>query len=189
MDSIWKMVILSCITTIEVSRRERGSDMKKRIRKMLFCIAVMLLGCTTVYAEELESIEKNMVLETAKEVELLEKPETAAKAVVTLQAGTPVMVVEEENNGWCKVANQGQEGYVQISALKTIGNQEELNAEFEKISNTIQLAFDEIMTQENATKQARIWGTIIVVLIVAIFGVGIVSAIKKNKLEREEGKS
>lgn len=162
--------------------------MKKVISRVVFCIAVMLLGCMPVCASELESVQKNMVLETMKETALQEEPKTNTKTVVTLSAGTPVLVVEDESNGWCKVSSQEQAGYVMISELKTIGNPEELNTEFDMISNTVQLVFDEIITRENETKQARIWGSIIVVLIVAIFGVGIVSALKKNKQESEEGK-
>lgn len=148
-------------------------------------ITVMLLGCITICAAEVETVQKNMVLETVKETQLLEAPNTTAKPVVTLQAGTPVFILEDESDGWCKVSSQEQEGYMKASELKRLGNQEELNAEFDKIGNTVQLVFDEIVTRENEEKQARIWGTIMVVLIAAIFGVGMVSALKKNKLEKE----
>lgn len=159
--------------------------MKKLVKRTIFCIVVMLLGCTSVYAAELEQVQKNMVLEIAEETELLDTPEASATVVCTLQTGTTVTVAEDENNGWCKVSSQEKSGYVQVSKLKTLGNQSELDSEFEEISNSIQLMFDEIMLRENEEKQARIWGTIIVVLIVAIFGVGIVSAVKKNKEEKE----
>lgn len=163
--------------------------MKKIGKQVILWLFIMVLGCMPVYAAELEQVQKNMVLETIHEVDLLEQPDTAAKAIGTLQAGTPVVVMEDGIEEWCKVASQELTGYIKISELKTLGNQDDLNAEFEKIGNTVQLVFDEIMIRENEEKQARIWGTIIVALIVAIFGVGIVSAIRKNKVEKEEGKS
>lgn len=163
--------------------------MKKVISKVMLGIVIMMLGCITGYAAELESIQKNMVLEMVETVELREEPAVTAKTITTLQAGTTVVVVEDANGDWCKVSYQEQEGYVPVAKLKTLGNKEELNSEFGKISQTVQLAFEEIMVREHEEMQARIWGSIIVVLIVAIFGVGIASAVKKNKEESKEGNS
>lgn len=163
--------------------------MKKVISKVMLGIVIMMLGCITVYAAELESIQKNMVLEMVETVELREEPAVTAKTITTLQAGTTVVVVEDANGDWCKVSYQEQEGYVPVAKLKTLGNKEELNSEFGKISQTVQLAFEEIMVREHEEMRARIWGSIIVVLIVAIFGVGIASAVKKNKEESKEGNS
>ena len=177
------MDTLFCITIIKICGDEESS-MKKWIREMVVIAVVVLLGSMPVSAAELEQVQKSMVLETVGEVELLDKPVATAQVVCTLSAGTAVVVLEDEDNDWCKVTYQEQEGYLEVSMLKTLGNQKELNAEFDKISNTIQLFFEEIITRENQQKQARIWGTIIVVLIVAIFGVGIASAVKKNKLEQ-----
>lgn len=144
-------------------------------------IAIMMLGGMTVCGAELENVQRNMVLETVEEIELRIEPETTAKVIATLQAGTVVVVAEDVNGDWCKVTCQKQEGYLPVAKLKTLGNTEELNSEFDKISQTVQLAFEEIMTREHEEMQARIWGSIIVVLIIAIFGVGIASAVKKNK--------
>lgn len=163
--------------------------MKKVISKVMLGIVIMMLGCITVYAAELESIQKNMVLEMVETVELREESTVTAKTITTLQAGTTVVVVEDANGDWCKVSYQEQEGYVPVAKLKTLGNKEELNSEFGKISQTVQLAFEEIMVREHEEMQARIWGSIIVVLVVAIFGVGIASAVKKNKEESKEGNS
>ena len=163
--------------------------MKKVIGKVLIGIAVMMLGCITVCGAELESVQKNMVLETVEEVELREEPSSTGVVITSLQAGTVVVVSEDASRDWCKVSYREQEGYVSIAKLKGLGNMEELNSEFDKISQTIQLAFEEIMAREHEEMQARIWGSIIVVLIVAIFGVGIVSAVKKNKEESKEENS
>lgn len=157
--------------------------MKKVIGKVLIGIAAVMLGCITVCGAELESVQKNMVLETVEEVELRENPSSTGAAAAVLPAGIAVVVAEDASGDWCKVAYQEQEGYVPVAMLKTLGNTEELNSEFDKISQTIQLAFEEIVTREHEEVQAKIWGSIIVVLIVAIFGVGIVSAVKKNKEE------
>lgn len=159
--------------------------MKKLISKLFLGIAVLLLGCITVCGAELENVQKNMVLETIEEAELRAEPSESTEVISSLQGGTAVVVVEDASGDWCKVSYQEQVGYISMAKLKTLGDTEELNSEFEKISETVQLAFEEIVTREHEEMQARIWGSIIVVLIVAIFGVGIVSAVKKNK---EEGK-
>lgn len=158
--------------------------MRKWIGRILLAMAVLMLGCMPVCATE--EIKKDMVMETIEEVKLLEKAEGNATVVATLPAGTTVLITEDSSNGWCRVSVNEQSGYLQTTQLKTIGNKDELDAEFEKISNTVQLIFEEIVTMEKETKQARIWGTVIVVLIIAIFGVGIISAIKKNKEEYEK---
>lgn len=158
--------------------------MKKWMRGTLAAIAVLLFNGMTVCAAE--ELKQNMVMETIEEVKLLEAPEKRAEEVIALPAGAAVVLTEDEVKGWCKVSAQETEGYLQTSQLKTLGNAEELNSEFDKISNTVQLIFDEIIVRENETKQSRIWGTVIVVLIAAIFGVGIVSAVKKNKEEEKK---
>lgn len=156
--------------------------MRKWIGRILLAMAVLMLGCMPVCAAE--DLKKDMVMETIEEVKLLEKAEGNATVVATLPAGTTVLITEDSSNGWCRVSVKEQSGYLQTTQLKTIGNKDELDAEFEKISNTVQLIFEEIVTMEKETKQARVWGTVIVVLIIAIFGVGIVSALKKNKEEK-----
>lgn len=163
--------------------------MRKTWKRLLFGIAVMILSGITVYASDLDHVQKDMVLETIEEVSLHEAARENAKIVATIPAQTSVLVVEEAENGWCKVTSQEQTGFAKISELKTLGNKDELDAEFDKVNETVLLAFDEIMTREKEARQARIWGSIIVVLIVAIFSVGIVSAIRKNKLENEEKSS
>lgn len=156
--------------------------MRRWIGRILLTMAVFILGCIPVCAAE--EIKKDMVMETIEEVKLLEKAEGNATVVATLPAGTTVLITEDSSNGWCRVSVKEQSGYLQTAQLKTIGNKDELDTEFEKISNSMQLIFEEIVTMEKEIKQERIWGTVIVVLIIAIFGVGIVSALKKNKEEK-----
>lgn len=163
--------------------------MRKIWKNLLFSIAVMIVSGITVYASDLDYVRKDMVLETIEETSLYETAKENAKEVAVIPAQTPVLVVEEAENGWCKVASQEQTGYAKISKLKTLGNKDELDAEFDKVNQTVLLTFDEIITREKEARQARVWGTIIVVLIVAVFGVGIVSAIRKNKLENEKKNS
>lgn len=158
--------------------------MKKRIGRVLLVMAVVLLSCMPVYAAE--ELKKNMVMETTEEVKLLEQADEEAKEIATLPAGVVVLLVEDSQNGWCKVSAQEKTGYLQTSQLKTLGNADDLNAEFDKIGDTVRLIFDEIVVRENEQRQAKIWGIVIVVLIAAIFGVGIISAVKKNKDEEQK---
>lgn len=162
--------------------------MRKIWKSLLFSIAVMIVSGITVYASDLEYVGKDMVLETIEETLLYETPKEDTKETAVIPAQTPVLVIEAAENGWCKVTSQEQTGYVRISELKTLGNKDELDAEFDKVNQTVLLTFDEIITREKEARQARVWGTIIVVLVVAIFGVGILSAIRKNKLENERGR-
>ena len=74
-------------------------------------------------------------------------------------------------------------GYVPINALTPIGNVDTLNAEFNSIGNDYESIYEEMLELQRQKRNRMIWGSIIVVLVIAIFGVGIVSAVKKNREE------
>ena len=113
--------------------------MRRWIGRILLTMAVFILGCIPVCAAE--EIKKDMVMETIEEVKLLEKAEGNATVVATLPAGTTVLITEDSSNRWCRVSVKEQSGYLRTTQLKTIGNKDELDTEFEKISNSMQLIF------------------------------------------------
>ncbi len=58
-----------------------------------------------------------------------------------------------------------------------------MNAEFNSIGNDYESIYEEMLELQRQKRNRMIWGSIIVVLVIAIFGVGIVSAVKKNREE------
>ena len=140
-------------------------------------------GITSKAAEE---ITENMVLQISEDTAIYEKPDENSNTTGTFNSGTPVIVREDAKNGWCKVSYQDTEGYVRTSGLKKIGDLKQIAAEFDAISDNMQLIFDSIVLREQEERRTRIWGVVIVTLVIAIFGVGIISSIKSGKENNEK---
>lgn len=170
--------------------------MKRRLSRIV-CVLVMLyvMGMTVCAAgagkienaeeksNEIKSIEikKDMVLQTNDNAELHSKPDSASATEDILQSGTPVIVDEAEKDGWCHVVFQEKSGYIQTSFLVSLGNEDVLASEFRNVEEENRLAYQEAEAAKQHIVSTRIWGSIIIVLVAAIFGVGIASALKKDK--------
>lgn len=102
-----------------------GIGMGKRLGGILGVLVMLLaLGMTVCAAEAGDTdIKKNRVFQTAGEVELHEQPDTASAVTAVLPAGTPVIVQEDAEDGWCKAAYRDETGYVQTAFLGMIGGQ------------------------------------------------------------------
>lgn len=160
--------------------------MKKRFG-WIVCILAMLcvMGMTVCAADTMDadtmSIKKNMVLQTNCDVELHESPDASSPVTAALQSGTPVVVSEDEKDGWCQVMYREDTGYVQTAALYTVIAQDTLDSEFQDVKESGALSFQEAVVAKKQAASTRIWGAVIIGLVVAIFGVGITSALHKNK--------
>ncbi len=177
--------------------------MKKvsKIRTGLF-VTVMLFGLTGVGVQAAEDVQKaqteetteqvrfvkDTVWETADDVTVRKEPDRKSKTAGKLEAGTPVVVSEDEQDGWCKVRNQTVEGYVQTSDLQIVNaaNAEALKQEFGVNEEFDSMVLEEYDYQKKQKRTSIIWGVVIGVLVVAIFAVGVVSAINSNKAEQGE---
>lgn len=158
--------------------------MNKWLGRVLCAFAILLMAGMTVCAADAEDIKKNAVLQTNGDTDLYETPDTASNVAAALPAGTPVIVTEGAQNGWCRVQYQESAGYVQIAFLDYLGSETAMEDEFEHIREEGFLRFQEAENVKKRIASERIWGTLIVVLVIAIFGVGIVSAMKKDKRKR-----
>ena len=155
--------------------------MKKGFSRILCVLAMLCVMGMTVCAVDAGSIEMNMVLQTNSDVELHENPDASSAVTATLTSGTPVVISEDEKDGWCQVKFRENTGYVQITFLDTIVDQNALDSEFQDVKEAGILSFQEAEMAKKHMQSTRIWGAVIIVLVIAIFGVGIVSALKKNK--------
>lgn len=154
--------------------------MKKGLGRVLCVLAILYMTGMTVCAADAGTIKKDMVLQTNSDVDLHEKPDASSAITATLQNGTPVVIGEDEKDGWCLAAFRENTGYVQTSFLRSLGSQDELDSEFRNIKEESILTYREAETAKQHIVSTRIWGIVIVVLVVAIFGAGIVSAMKKR---------
>ncbi len=165
----------------------------KKVSKIWTSILIMamLFGLTEFGAQAAENTQfvKDTVWEAADDVTVREEPNGKSKSIGKLEAGTPIVILEDEKDGWCKVKNQTLEGYVQTSDLQVVNaeNAEALKQEFGVNDEFGSMVLEEYDYQKKQKRTSFIWGVVIGVLVIAIFAVGIVSAINSNKAEQGEG--
>lgn len=158
--------------------------MKKRKNKFgrIMCIlAALLVMGMTAHAADAENIKKNMVLQVNDDVKLCESPDKPAAVTATLEKGTPVVIMQDAKDGWCMVSYHDKSGYVQISHLGIVGDKDKLSDEFRIISEEGVMGYLEADMAKRKMVSERIWGSVILLLVVAIFGAGILSAFKKDR--------
>lgn len=134
-----------------------------------------------VYAAGLDKVEKNMVFETSAQTELYEEASDESKIVVSLETGTVVFTVEDAEGSWCKISAGDNIGYIKVEYLKTIGEQDLINQEFEQNMNDNHMIYDEIQKLEEQKTQSEIWGRIILGLIITMLVIGGILSWKKMK--------
>ena len=161
---------------------------KKTWIQITMVVFIMLVGVLhsspNCYAAEKTEIAVNSFYQVNENTQMRENASESAKEVQELVAGDTVMVITAYTDGeWCTVSKGDKTGYVQINALTPIGNVDTLNAEFNSIGNDYESTYEEMLELQRQKRNRMIWGSIIVVLVIAIFGVGIVSAVKKNREE------
>lgn len=154
---------------------------------LMMAMLFVLTGFGVQAAEDVR-FAVDTVWEAADNVTVREEPDSKSKTTGKLEAGTPVVVSEDEQDGWCKVRNQTVEGYVQTSDLQIVNaaNAEALKQEFGVNDEFGSMVLEEYDYQKKQKRTSLIWGVVIAVLVVAIFAVGIVSAIHSNKAEQDE---
>lgn len=164
--------------------------MKKMGRSVCLTVAglLLLLGMwMPVQASETESI---MTLQkTVKDTEIKEAPEDSAETLKEIEEGTGVIVYGEPQDSWSKVEYDGVSGYMESGALENYmveGGEEALEQEFEEVQEETVRTIEESELIQKSKRTSMIWGIVIAVLVAAIFVVGIVSAIKKEKVEETE---
>jgi len=164
--------------------------MSKLMRRTLAMVlaAFLLVGFSPIQARA-EQIQIQKLVTIPEGAEGKEEPSDSAKTVMNFEAGTQIAVVEEMDTDWYKVLYQGNIYYVKQEKTAEYNPgyaQEELDRELEQERNEGKILAEEVERKEQEAKQTRIWVTIIVVLVLAIFGVGIYSNLSAKKAGKED---
>lgn len=138
-----------------------------------------------VHAAGLNEITENMVLETSVQADLHEKASDESKIVASLDAGTVVFTTENAENNWCKISVGDNTGYIKVEYLKTIGDQDLINQEFEESMNDNHKIYDEIQQLEEQKSLAEMRENIIIGLAIVVLAVGGVLVKKKSRKATE----
>lgn len=167
----------------------------------LLSVFIMLTPVFSVKASEKEAVmgtsqqtEKETVMgtlqQTVKEVEIREEPDEDSDTLASLQKGTAVIVYGEPQDSWCQIEYRGIEGYIESGALEQYQAEENesLEEEFQSVEDETLRTVDEYELLQKEKRTSRIWGAVIAVLVIAIFVVGIISALRQNREKEEEEK-
>lgn len=130
---------------------------------------------------------QGVVLEAEKRIEMKAAPEKTAETLMTFQKGDLIFAVGEVEDGWYHVIYQGNEGYVEEGGLARVEiDVEGLNAEMAVNEAETKFVVEVVEKYRADARRSKIWGTVIIVLVIGIFGVGIFSAVRTNRMEDEE---
>lgn len=138
-----------------------------------------------IYAQEDGSILQGELMMTTVQTAGREQPDADAAVLVEFPAGSQVMVIGQAG-GWYEVFYQGKTVYVEASALAAsdAADTQALEEELQKTAEQDTAFIESLEMQRKAFGRSRVWQIVIIVLIAAIFAVGVVSAVKKTKEAR-----
>lgn len=107
-------------------------------------------------------------------VSLPARAEGVQTAIVESQIG--IMDAVQDTVGGALLADQ----------IQQIEDSTELDAEFSSLEEESIMIVEEVERQREEALRSKIWGAIIIVLVIGIFGMGIISAIKDKRAENME---
>lgn len=130
--------------------------------------------------------EQNQVMAAREKTEVLAEPAEGSEVVHVYEAGESVLVTGETADGWYQVTWQDAAGYVPVESLTEMDlDVEGLDEEFRRQEEEGKLVVEVVERKRAEARRARIWGTIIIVLVAGIFALGIYSAVRANREEAE----
>ena len=92
--------------------------------------------------------------------------------MASIQAGTAVFTLENAEHNWCRISAGGYTGYIKVECLKTVGDQDLKNQEFEQNMSYNHMLYDEIEQLEEQETRTKIWEGIVLGLILIAFVAG-----------------
>lgn len=126
--------------------------------------------------------ELSQLMKAITAVEARQEPDEQAEVVVSYDSGVPVYVTGETANGWYRVLYQDKVGYVRTAELTAQDMDiSGLDEEIDAVEMESKMVIEEVERYRSEAKRSRIWGTVIVLLVVGIFATGIISTVKAGK--------
>lgn len=163
----------------------------KKISKLLLLLMItVVLWAPSISVHAEEAVTELSTLMAAKNaIDAFAEPAEQSEIVFSYEKDSHVLVTGETANGWYRVAYQDKVGFVKKADLKeTELNIASLDEEFAANELEDKLFIEEVERIRAQITRSRIWGTIIVLLIVGIFGTGIYSTIKSEKKKKTSEK-
>lgn len=185
--------------------------MMKKVLKAIVMIAAVLV-ITAGYplsARAAGEIQVRQIMTAMQNLDAKAEPDSNAETIFSYDAGASVLVIDERQDGWYVVYYQGKTGYINkntpVDPSTFIGQDtsddpstsqevlvaqemdvEALDAEMEALQVENKIIVEEVERQREEAHRSKIWGTVIVLLVIAIFAVGIVSTVLAEKKKKED---
>lgn len=170
--------------------------MKKRMVKTIMVFMAMtfvMLGISlNVRAEEAYvSTQLNRFMTTTRQIDAREEPDEKSGIAFTYEAGATVYVTGETEDGWYIVLYQGKTGYINIDSSKEILEVTEIDVEALNAEMAAEEALGKLIVEETEryraeARRSKIWGAVIVLLVIGIFATGIISTVQAEKKKNTE---
>lgn len=168
---------------------------------LLMIVSVMAGGyLLPAYAGDgLTEPQITLFMKALKQIDAKTLPNDDAETIFTYDEGDHIYVTGETRNGWYIVYRQGQTGYIKKNIVQGVGALQDGQALLEEVD--IEALDDELAALEVENKlivegveryltearRSRVWGIVIVLLVIGIFAVGIVSTVRAEKKDKEHG--
>lgn len=133
---------------------------------------------------ESQTTSHNQLMTAEQDVDMKAEPNVDAQTIMTYKKGDLVFSTGETANGWYHVIYQDKNGYVEKEALSVQElDVEGLDAEMTLHEQEGKLVMETVEKYHAEERHSKIWGGVIILLVAAIFVVGIFSAVKAKKEE------
>lgn len=169
---------------------------KFMMKNVLMSLLLMIIGFAFVSAKvnakeaDAEITEVSRFITAEERIDVRETPQVGAEVIFSYEAGATIFVTGETTDDWYRVVYQGQTGY--INSRKLQGKIEEnsldisaLDKEMEAEEAMGKLIVEETERYRAEAKRSKLWGTVIVLLIVGILITGIISTIQSERARKK----
>lgn len=167
---------------IKILKKKRKLD-KTTVIKLgcaLLCIGFMCFFQNEIPSKAAGEISQIMIAE--RNAPMKAEPDIDAETIMNYEKGAFVFAIGETADGWYRVIYQDKEGYVQKEMLSIQEiDVEGLNAEMAVNEEESKMVVEAVEKYREEARRSKIWGGIIIVLVVGIFAVGIFSSFKTKK--------
>lgn len=133
-------------------------------------------------AEDVEISELSQLMTAEESVELKAAPDDGAEVIMSYQKGDFVFVTGETADGWYRAIYQDKIGYIPKDSLSL---QEidvaALDEEMAQTEEEAKFVVEVVERYRDQARRSKIWGGVIIVLVLGIFATGIISGITSAK--------
>lgn len=132
--------------------------------------------------------ELSQIMVAEEEIEMKAAPDEESETLMIYEKGASVFVTSEAEDGWYRVIYQDKAGYIKEESLRAQKiDVEGLDAEMQANAQEGKYMVEAVEKYRVEARRSKIWGSVIIVLVVGIFGIGIFSALRTQRYEDERG--